>query len=406
MNRFGYVALQRSGERVVGNLQSASRREAVGKLLELGYHPITVEQEDRQRAEAREALRRVFGRVRTTDLAVFTRQFAALLKAGLPMIAALETLQQQCGNRQLARVIQDVRASLSQDATGLADAMAAHPKVFSPVYRGLVRSGEEGGRLVEVLDDLAMHLTRAAKLRGQVVGAFIYPLFLLLMGSIAVFVLMAFVIPKFQRLFESLKQELPWPTRVLIAVSGFLSHWWWAVLLVIAVAALFGLFALRRAAVRERIDTALLRLPLLGSVILKLEAARVARTLGALLRGGVRIVEALDITARTVRNGAVRATFGPIGKAVATGEELGASMEKTKLYPPLMINLIRTGEETGELPEMLEELASIYDDEAERAVNGAVKLLEPILIVVMGLIIAGIVAAVMLPIFHSSTVVS
>lgn len=404
--RFSYIAVQGSGERIAGEVRSASRREAICKLLELGYHPLSVEPEEGRQSSAREAIGRVVGRVRATDLAVFTRQFAALLKAGLPMLAALETLQKQSANRRLTRVIEDVRGSLAQGAQSLAEALAEHPRVFDPVYRGLVQSGEEGGRVEEVLNDLATHLTRSAKLRGQVVGAFIYPVFLLLMGVAAIFVLMAFVIPKFEKLFESFGGELPMPTRVLIALSAFLAQWWWAVLLAVITAGVLLFFALKRAVVRNRLDAAVLRLPVFGPMVLKLEAARIARTLGALLRGGVRIVEALEITARTVRNGAVRATFAPIAKAVATGEELGASMERAGLYPPLMVNLVRTGEETGELPEMLGELASIYDEEAERAVNGSVKLLEPVLIVVMGLVIAGIVAAVMLPIFQSSAIVA
>jgi len=276
--------------------------------------------------------------------------------------------------------------------------------VFDPVYRGLVHSGEEGGKLTGVLEQLASHLARAARLRGQILGAFIYPFFLLLMGVSAVFVLMAFVIPKFEQLFKSFGQNLPWPTRLMIGVSGFTAQWWWAILLGVGVAAGLLVVALRKESVRFTVDRAALRLPLFGPMFRKMEVARIARTLGALLDGGVQIVKALEITAQTVRNRAVRATFGPIVRSVSEGNPLGEAMDKTGLYPALATNLVRTGEETGELTQMLGELAEIYDDEAERSVNGAVKLLEPGLIVIMGLVIAGIVAAVMLPVFQSSVV--
>jgi general secretion pathway protein F len=287
----------------------------------------------------------------------------------------------------------------------LADALEDHPGVFNPLYSSLVRAGEEGGNLVGVLEDLARYLGQSARLRGQVIAAFIYPLFLLLLGATAVFVLMSFVIPRFQELFRSFGQALPAPTRALIAVSGFLSAWWPAVVAAIGAGVVALVLALRRGGFRKRSDRVLLALPVLGRMFLKLEMARIARTLGALLSGGVKILTALRITGRTVRNQAVRATFPPMVDHVAGGGSLAAAMEQTGLYPALMVNLVKTGEETGRLSEMLAELSAIYEDEAERAVSGAVKLLEPVLIVSMGIVIASIIAAVMLPIFQANVMV-
>lgn len=404
MSRFTYVALRGTGERVTGVLRSPNRHEAMGKLVELDCHPISVEEESHQPLSVREWLGKIFGRVRQTDLAVFTRQLAALLKAGLPMVNALKTLRNQTGRKGLQRVLEDLEQGLTSEALTLAQAMAQHPRVFNPVYRGLVHSGEEGGRLTQVLEQLAKHLARSAKLRGQVAGAFIYPAVLVLMGITAVFVLMAFVIPKFEKLFASFGQELPWITRLLLTISGFLAQWWWVALLAVFASGWIAFAALRTQSTRQKIDAGLLRLPVIGPMILKLEVARIARTLGALLNGGVRIVQALDITSQTVQNRIIRNTFTPITQAVSTGDSLGDALERTRVFPPLAINLVQTGEDTGELEKMLDELAEIYEDESERAVTGAVKLLEPLLIVVMGLIIAGIVAAVMLPIFQSSAI--
>lgn len=409
MSQFSYSAIRGSGQRISGTLRSRDRREAVRKLMEMGCHPVSVEATAGSAGspkDVRRILLRWRYRVRTTDLAVFTRQLSSLLKAGLPVVRALATLRKQVEHPGLEEVIEQLERSLTQDAMSLAEAMEDHPDVFDPVYVGLVRSGEEGGRLVEVLARLATHLSKSAVLRGQVIGAFIYPLFLLLVGVLAVVVLMIFVIPKFQDLFASMDQQLPGPTALLIATSAFFETWWWAMLLACVGVVVVAATAMRQARVREAFDAMLLRTPVLGAMTLKLEIARVAHTLAALVQGGVRLMDAMTVAGRTARNAVVRRSFPAMAQAIAEGGTLADAAEKTTIYPPMVVNLIRTGEETGELPEMLQELSAIYEEEAERAVNGAVKLLEPLLIVLMGALIAGIVAAVILPIFQQGAMTS
>lgn len=213
---------------------------------------------------------------------------------------------------------------------------------------------------------------------------------------------MSFVVPKFEVLFTSLGQELPWITRALITASLFLARFWWAVILGGVAGAASLLSAMRQKAVRLRLHRSLLTLPVFGPMFMKLEVARITRTLASLIDSSIRIIEALRITAETVKNDALRATFASIIRDVSGGASLAESFEKSGLYPKILINLIRTGERTGELPEMLGELSTIYEEEAERAVNGSVKLLEPMLIVIMGMIISGIVAAILLPIFRAN----
>jgi type IV pilus assembly protein PilC len=345
-------------------------------------------------------------RITVSDLAVFSRQLASLLKAGLPMVQALKALHQQCTNARLARIIQDIEDKLSRDGGTLSEALEDYPRVFNGVYQGLIHAGEEGGRLVEVLNNMAKHLGQSARLKRQVVGAFIYPLFLLVLGTTAVFVLMTFVIPKFQELFASFGGDLPAPTRILISISDFMAAWWWVVLMALLAVVLLVVVGLRKSNIRLNFDRSLLRVPVLGAMFLKLEVARISRTLSALLNSGIPILESLRITSDTVKNLAVKATFTSMTRGVSVGEGLAKPMDKSGIYPPLVINLIRTGEETGELPEMLIELSDIYEDEAERAVTGAVKLLEPSLICIMGGIIAGIVAAIILPIFRANFMVN
>jgi len=403
--KFRYSAVLESGQRVTGTMESRDRRDALRQLLDRGYHPLAVDAPESGGSRVRRVIRRVFLRIGASDLAVFARQLAALLKAGLPLSTALSTLVSQCESRHLVSVIQDIEQQLSREAGSLADCLEAHPDVFDSVFRGLVRAGETGGNLTDVLDNLAGHLSQSSKLRGRVLGAFIYPAVLVLLGVSAVFVLMTFVIPRFQEMFASFEQSLPWLTEVLIKVSDFMANWWWGVLGALLLSVLLCVAALNRPPIKLKVDRLLLKCPVLGRMFLKVEISRISRTLGALMCNGVPILEALRITGETAKNLAVRFTFHSMIKGVSEGSSLASVAKNAGVYPPLMLNLIRTGEETGELPQMLEELSAIYEDEADRAVTNAVKLVEPVLIVVMGSIIAAIVAAVMLPVFQANIMV-
>ncbi len=406
MGRFSYVAVGVGGARKAGTIRSPSRQEAVLKLKEVGYHAVALRAVEGSVGGGLRGWRRRWGGVKATELAVFTRQMGSLLKAGLPMVQALGTLRRQCSSRRLGEIVEAVEEVLLQDAGPLSEALDEYPGVFDAVYRGLVRSGEEAGNLPEVLGNLAKHLGQSARLRGQVIGAFIYPAFLLVLGVVAIFVLMAFVIPRFEELFESFRQDLPWPTEVLIRVSAFFSGWWWGVMMMLLVVVMVVGVMLRKRRIREAVDRWLLGLPMFGAMLQKVEIARISHTFGALLNSGVPILEALRATGETARNLAMKGTFSEVVKGISSGQTLAEALEGTGLYPPMVVNLIRTGEATGELPEMLTELSAIYEEEAERTLTGAVKLLEPMLIVVMGGIIAGIVSAVILPIFRINAMVA
>jgi type II secretory pathway component PulF len=405
MPKFFYKAIVSPGQRDTGTLVCRDRHDALCQIVSKGQHPLQIDRLEQDQQFWKSLSWRSLKRISTTELSVFTRQFSSLLKAGLTVVQTLRSLRLQSNNSRLTEVIQNMEARLQSEGGTLSEAMDEHPKVFNAVNRGLVRAGEEGGNLVEVFSNLAGHLMQGARLKNQVLSAFIYPVFLILLGTGAVFVLMAFVIPKFQELFDSFGGLLPLPTRVLIGVSDFLDVWWWAVLLAAMIVAAALLLILRRPVIRRRFDAMTLRFPVLGGMFLKIEVSRVARTLGALLNSGVKIISALRITGQSVNNRAIRGCFDLMIRDVSNGQPLAAVFEKGKVFPPLMINLIKTGEDTGELPEMLNELSDIYDDEAQRAINGAVKLLEPILICVMGLMITGIVAAVILPILKANMMV-
>jgi len=404
MQVFGYTALTDAGKRTRGTIRSQDRREALAQLLSRGMHPVAIEAGPAE-GVAPGAWRWSLRRVPTRELAVFARQLAALLQAGLPLVQALSTVRQQCDNKTLQRVLEDIEGTLHQEGDTLADAMGRHPRVFNAVFRGLVRAGEEGGTLVDVLQNLASHLSKSAKLRGQVITAFVYPGFILCLGIVAVFVLMTFVIPRFEELFLSFGQTLPLPTRMLLAVSGFLGRWWHLLLAATAGGVLALIGVLRTPAVRLQADRVMLRVPVFGSLLLKMEIARICRTLGTLLRSGVPILDAIRVTGATAGNQRVKQCFPDLLRGVAGGEALAVVLERSAVFPPMVVNLVRTGEESGELPAMLAELAALYEEETERSVSGVVKLVEPLLIVLIGGLVAGIVAAIMLPVFEVNTMV-
>jgi len=406
MAQFNYTAISGTNQRISGTIRCQDRDDCLRQLKLRCYHPLEITEASEKSDGLTLVLRGLFQRVSVSNLATFTRQLSALLRAGLPMIKALAILRRQIHNKRLVGIIEDIEETVARDGGTLAEALEEHSRVFDAVYRGLVRAGEEGGKLVEVLGDLAIHLSKSARLRGQVIGAFIYPTFISFLGFAAVFVLMTFVIPQFKELFENVGNKMPLPTRILINASDFMAQWWWAILMIFGFILTVMIVILRRPSVRKRIDRTALEIPILGSMFVKLEISRISRTLGTLLNSGVGILTALRVTGETAKNRAIKETFSEIIKGVSSGEPVAAVLEKANLYPPLMINLVRTGEETGELPAMLMELAAIYEDEAERAITSAVKLIEPLLIVIVGGVVASIVAAVMLPILEANTMVS
>jgi len=405
MPLFEYIAVDDAGQRVRGTIPCADRRDAGRQLLARGCHPVSIDLPQERLGGARRLWRAIARRVTVQERAVFTRQMASLLKAGLPIVGALATLRRQAPRGALGRIVQEMEQRIGRDGGSFAQALDEHPRVFDAVYRGLARSGEAGGNLVEVLSRLATQLTQGAKLRRQVGAALLYPAFLLLLGTAAIYVLVAVVVPRFEDLFRSFDQALPAPTRALLAVSAFLSAYWWAVPGAVGALVVAAFALLRRSGVRRWIDGCLLRLPIVGGLLMKLEVARLSNTLAALLEGGVRILEALRVAGEGVGNRRLRTTFPRILQEVSRGQPLSSAMEQAKFFPPLMLGLVRTGEETGELPEMLRELSRIYEDQSEQAVHGAVRLLEPVLILLMGGCVAAIVAAILLPIFEANAMV-
>jgi type IV pilus assembly protein PilC len=337
-------------------------------------------------------------KVKTRDIVIFTRQFATMINAGLPLVQSLNILASQTENKTLADVTKSVVYDVESGNT-LADAFSKHPRAFSTLYVNMVAAGEAGGILDTILLRLATFLEKNDALVRKVKGAMIYPGVIISVAAIAICILLVFVIPTFQSMFSSAGLELPLPTRVVIAMSDFLIGYWWVILGAVggAVFAVKSYYA--TAAGRLQIDALMLKAPVLGDVIRKSAVSRFTRTLGTLVSSGVSILEGLEITAKTAGNQVVHNAVMESRQSIAGGETIAAPLERSKVFPPMVISMIAVGEQTGGLDEMLSKIADFYDEEVDVAVSALLSLMEPAMIVGLGVIVGGMVIAMYLPIF-------
>jgi type IV pilus assembly protein PilC len=331
-------------------------------------------------------------------LAVFTRQFSVMIDAGLPLVQCLEILAQQQEHKSFQKILLQVRQDVEAGST-LADAMRRHPRAFDNLYVNMIAAGEAGGILDTILQRLSVYIEKAVKLRAQVRSAMIYPVAVITIAAIVVAVILLKVIPTFAALFTSLGAELPLPTRVVIAASNFLARYF--IFILIALGAIAYLVKRYYATYRGRrvIDGALLKTPILGMILRKIAVARFCRTLATLTASGVPILEALDITARTSGNAIVEDAVMNVRKSVEGGKTIVEPLRESGVFPNMVVQMIGVGEQTGALDAMLNKIADFYEDEVDVAVAGLVKLLEPVMIFILGCVIGGIVIAMYLPMF-------
>ncbi len=344
------------------------------------------------------SLTKVGRKVPPKTLAVFTRQFSVMIDAGLPLVQCIEILANQQEHKNFQKILLQVRQDVEAGST-LADAMRRHPKAFDNLYVNMVAAGEAGGILDTILQRLSIYIEKAVKLRSQVRSAMIYPIAVIVIAAIVVAVILLKVIPTFAALFMSLGAELPLPTRVVIAASNFLARYWWAFgLLIVA-----GAYGFRRYYAthsgRRVIDGTALKLPILGPILRKVAVARFCRTLATLTSSGVPILESLDITARTAGNAIVEDAIYETRRSVEGGKTIVEPLRATNVFPNMVTQMIGVGEQTGALDAMLNKIADFYEDEVDAAVAGLVKLLEPLMIFILGIVIGGIVIAMYLPMF-------
>ena len=390
---FEYTARNPKGE-IVRNKVDAASRDDVLKLLRKDRLQVVRVEEAKGGAKGS-----MFAKgITTRDIVIFTRQFATMINAGLPLVQALDILAQQTENKSLATVTKAVVYDVESGLT-LADALRKHPKAFSDLYVNMVAAGEAGGILDTILLRLAQFLEKNDAIVRKVKGAMVYPAVIFGVAGIAISVLLIFVIPTFQSMFASVNLELPLPTKIVIGASDILTSYWWLIGGVI-VGIVFAIRSYyKTAAGHLQIDALLLRLPVLGDVIRKSAVSRFTRTLGTLISSGVSILDGLEITARTAGNMVIHNAVMESRASIAGGETISAPLQKSKVFPPMVISMIAVGEQTGGLDEMLSKIADFYDEEVDAAVSTMLSLMEPIMIVVLGVIVGGMVVAMYLPIF-------
>jgi type IV pilus assembly protein PilC len=386
---FEYTARTPTGQEQTGTIDLPSRDEVLAHLRKNRLVLVRLR-------EAKKAKRR--GRVPTRDIVIFTRQFATMINAGLPLVQALDILAKQTENKTLAEVTREVVYDVESGHT-LADALAKHPNAFSELYKNMVSAGEAGGILDTILLRLATFLEKNDAIVRKVKGAMIYPAVIFSVAAIAVVVLLIFVIPTFQNMFASVNMELPLPTRIVILMSQILQHYWWAMGGAVAGA----VWAIRRwyrtPQGQLRLDQLMLKFPVLGDLLRKSAVSRFTRTLGTLISSGVSILDGLEITAKTAGNRVIHDAVMNSRNSIAGGETISAPLEKSGVFPPMVTSMIAVGEATGGLDEMLTKIADFYDDEVDAAVSALLSLMEPVMIVVLGVIVGGMIVAMYLPIF-------
>jgi type IV pilus assembly protein PilC len=396
---FAYKVRDQSGKLVEGQLEAEDANLVVGKLRQMGYTPIAVEAKHDNKLKADIKIPGLSGRVKMKDVAVFSRQFATMINSGLSLIRSLAILADQTENEELARVIGEVRLDVEKGVS-LSAAIAKHPKVFSRLYIAMVRSGEIGGVLDAVLMRLADTIEKQVELRRKIRSAMTYPIVALSICILIATAMLLFIVPQFKAIYADLGGQLPLPTRILISASDMLKKWFPVFIVLGGV----GVYLFRRWIKTENgrmiWDRFKLRMPVFGLLTRKTALARFSRTLAALTRSGVGILEALDIVSETAGNEVVSVALRETQSAVKRGDTLARPLEQHEVFPPMVTQMISVGEETGALDEMLDKIADFYDQEVTATVDALTSLIEPLMIVVMGAMVGGMVISLYLPMFN------
>jgi type IV pilus assembly protein PilC len=394
MAMFVYTARTPSGDIQNGEIDVQNREEVVNYLRRNRMVPVKVEEKKGQSGGGIQ-----FGTgIQTRDIVIFTRQFATMINSGLPLVQSLDILAKQSENKGLRKVIEEILYDVESGQT-LADAIGKHPKVFTDLYKNMVAAGEAGGILDTILLRLATFLEKADALKRKIKGAMIYPGVIFSVAGAAVSVLLIFVIPTFQEMFESAGVKLPTPTLIVIALSNFLQNYWWGVFGAI-IAFVFLLKQWYKTPGGQLVlDKLILNLPVLGPLQRKAAIARFTRTLGTLVSSGVSILDGLEITARTAGNRVIHDAIMESRASIAGGETISEPLKKSGVFPPMVVQMINVGEQTGGLDEMLTKIADFYDEEVDAAVEALLSALEPIMIVFLGVVVGGMIIAMYLPIF-------
>ena len=396
MPKFSYRAKKGPEEIVNGIIEAGTSQEALSKLTNMGYVPVRIS--EYTEAAGKKPLRlSLFKRIRPRDLTMVTSQLASLVRAKVNLLEAVKILSEQTESPELQGILFHITEEL-EGGKGLSEALNAYPDVFPPLYINMVRSGESGGVLEESLARLADFREKEEELKAKIGSALAYPAFIVLVGILTVLALLIFAMPRLTSLFSELGQTLPLPTRMLVFLTESMkTYWYWLIIIIVLL-----ILALRGTIQRKSLagDAVKLRLPLLGMLIKKTELARFSRTFKVLLANGIPVFQAVEIAALTVNNQVFRIELERVREDIIGGMQLGESLKKSKLFPRFVTNMLAIGEKGGNLEDTLEEVANFYEREVDRTTKIMTSLIEPVIILIMGLVVGFIVFAMLLPIFQ------
>ena len=400
LTKFDYQVRDRDGKLKTGQLEADSQQAVASKLTSMGYAPVKIE-EVKESGLQTEIKLPGSNRVKLKDLAIFSRQFATMINSGLSLIRSLSILAEQTDNSKLAEVIADVRSRV-EAGSDLSTAMSEHPKIFPKLYIAMVRAGEAAGMLDQVLLRVADMLEKDVRLRSKIKSAMTYPVIVLVMAILLSTVMLIFIVPTFEQMFIDLGGELPLLTQMLVNMSEFITT---PLGLAIYIGIPVGLwFAYKRVRDTEKgrytLDVIKLKLPVFGPLFHKIALTRFARNLGTLLRAGVPILQALEITADTVNNGPISHAVTDVQDSVRQGESINGPLSQHEVFPPMVVQMIAVGEETGNVDGMLEKISDFYDQEIETTTEQLTAMMEPLMIGVIGGIVGGMVIALYMPMFQ------
>jgi len=402
MARFAWEGKNRTGGSVTGEMDAPSEAFVLAQLRREQIAPIRI-----RKKGAEFAINLPFRgekKVTQKELAIFTRQFATMIDAGLPLVQCLDILGQQQENASFKKVILKVKEDVESGST-FADALVKHPKVFDALFVNLVAAGEVGGILDTILSRLAEHIEKAMKLAKKIKGAMVYPATIVAVAVIVTFVLLLYVIPIFAKMFADFGQELPGPTMVVLSLSAFTRKYFLVVVVFFVLVGAGIRWYYRQEAGRRNIDRMLLRTPVVGSLLQRIAVARFSRTLGTMVSSGVPILESMDIVAKTAGNKIIEEAILKARGSISEGKTIAEPLMESTVFPPMVTQMVAVGEATGALDTMLNKIADFYDDEVDSAVDALTSLLEPMLMVFLGVVIGGMVIAMYLPVFKLAGVV-
>jgi type IV pilus assembly protein PilC len=393
---FEYRVRDQGGKVVTGTLVADNEQLVIGRLREMGYTPLKVGAKGGAGMKREINIRK---KAKLKDLAVFTRQFATMVNSGLPILRALAILEQQTQSRIIQKAVVDVRGEIERGSS-LSAALAKYPKVFNNLYVAMVRSGEAGGVLESVLDRLADNLEREVALRQRIKSAMTYPIVVLGFVSLILMAMLVFIVPQFKDIYTNLGGTLPLPTKILLTVSDIVVHKLPFILLGLGIAVYLLRRYIKTPQGRARWDALKLRVPVFGSLFQKTALARFSRVLGVLNKSGVPILQSLEVTAETVNNSLISKAIMDVQESVKQGETLSKPLGRHGVFPPMVVQMLAVGEETGSMDTMLEKVATFYDEEVSATVDALTSLIEPIMIFFVGGAVGLAVIALYLPMFN------